>query len=62
MFIYNDFEKILRQVVLRRENLKQQIDNYSDEMIKSIERTQTDLIKKRELIEKQPILTKRERS
>ena len=51
MFIYNDFEKILRQVDLRRENLKQQIDNYSDEMIKSIERTQTDLIKKRELIE-----------
>jgi len=45
MFIYNNFEDIKIQVDLERENLKQKIGNYSDEMIKSVERTQTDLIK-----------------
>jgi len=47
MFIYNYFEDIKRQVDLRREILKQNIDNYSDEMIKSVEKTQTDLIKRK---------------
>jgi hypothetical protein len=47
MFIYNNFEDIKIQVYLKRENLKQKIGNYSDEMIKSAERTQTDLIKRK---------------
>ena len=37
MYIYNFFEDIKRQVDIRREDLKFKIDNYSDEIIKSVE-------------------------
>jgi len=45
MYIYNFFEDIKRQVDIRREDLKFKIDNYSDEIIKSVELNQTNCIK-----------------
>jgi hypothetical protein len=42
-FIYEYFEEIKRQVDLRREDLKFKIDNYSDEIIQSIESSKANL-------------------
>jgi len=39
-YIYDYFEDIKRQVVIRRDDLKIKIDNYSDEIIKSLELNQ----------------------
>ena len=44
-YIYEYFEDIKRQVDIRREDLKFKIDNYSDELIKSVETNQMNLIK-----------------
>ena len=44
-YIYEYFEDIKRQVDIRREDLKLKIDEYSDEMIKSVELNQMNLIK-----------------
>ena len=44
-YIYEYFEDIKRQVDIRREDLKLKIDNYSDEIIKSVEMNQMNLIK-----------------
>ena len=44
-YIYDYFEDIKRQVDVRREDLKMKIDQYSDEMILSIEGTQVNYIK-----------------
>ncbi len=44
-YIYEYFEDIKRQVDIRREDLKFKIDNYSDELIKSVETNQRNLIK-----------------
>jgi hypothetical protein len=44
-YIYEYFEDIKRQVDIRREDLKFKIDNYSDELIKSLELNQKNLIK-----------------
>ena len=43
-YIYEYFEDIKRQVDIRREDLKFKIDNYSDEIIKSLELNQKNLI------------------
>jgi len=44
-YIFEYFEDIKRQVDIRREDLKFKIDNYSDEIIKSVETNQINLIK-----------------
>jgi hypothetical protein len=44
-YIYEYFEDIKRQVDIRREDLKFKIDTYSDEIIKSVEMNQMNLIK-----------------
>jgi len=44
-YIYDFFEDVKRQVVIRREDLKFKIDKYSDEIIKSVELDQMNLIK-----------------
>jgi len=44
-YIYDYFEGVKRQVDIRREDLKFKIDKYSDEMIKSVELDQMNLIK-----------------
>ncbi len=44
-YIYDYFEDIKRQVDIRREKLKLEIDEYSDEIIKSLEINQQNLIK-----------------
>ena len=44
-YIYEYFEDIKRQVDIRREDLKEKIDKYSDEVIQSIEGTQVNYIK-----------------
>ena len=44
-YIYDYYEDIKRQVYLRSEDLKQRIDDYSDDMIKSLEINQTMCIK-----------------
>ena len=44
-YIYDYFEDVKRQVDIRREDLKFKIDKYSDELIKSVELNQTNLIK-----------------
>ena len=44
-YIYEYFENIKRQVDIRREDLKFKIDTYSDEIIKSVELNQMNLIK-----------------
>jgi len=44
-YIYEYFEDIKRQVDIRREDLKFKIDTYSDEIIKSVETNQMNLIK-----------------
>jgi hypothetical protein len=51
-YIYDHFEDIKRQVDLRREDLKFKIDTYSDDIIKSIETTQTNCMKVSKEIEK----------
>ena len=43
-YIYEYFEDVKRQVDIRREDLKLKIDNYSDEIIKSVEANQKTLI------------------
>ena len=43
-YIYEYFEDIKRQVDIRREDLKCKIDNYSDEIIESVENNQKTLI------------------
>jgi hypothetical protein len=45
IYIYEYFEDIKRQVDIRREDLKLKIDEYSDEIIKSVEANQQNLIK-----------------
>jgi hypothetical protein len=45
MYIYDYFEDIKREIDLRREGLKQKIDDYSDKMIKSLEVNQMNYIK-----------------
>ena len=45
LYIYGYFEDIKRKVDLRREDLIQRIHNYSDEIIKSIEDTQSECLK-----------------
>ncbi len=42
-YVYDYFEEIKRQVDLRRENLKQEIDEYSDEIIQTINQKQRGL-------------------
>jgi hypothetical protein len=44
-YIYEYFEDIKRQVDIRREDLKFKIDTYSDQIIKSVELDQMNLIK-----------------
>jgi len=44
-YIYKYFEDIKRQIDIRREDLKFKIDNYSDEIIKSVELNQMNSIK-----------------
>ena len=44
-YIYDYFEDIKRQVDIRREDLKFRIDTYSDQIIKSVEMDQMNLIK-----------------
>jgi len=44
-YIYEYFEDIKRQVDIRREDLKMEIDKYSDEVIQSIEGAQLNYIK-----------------
>ena len=44
-YIYGYFEDIKRKVDLRREDLIERIHNYSDEIIKSIENTQSECLK-----------------
>jgi hypothetical protein len=44
-YIYGYFEDIKRKVDLRREDLMERIHNYSDEIIKSIENTQSECLK-----------------
>lgn len=44
-YIYNYFEDFKRQIDLRREVLKEEIDVYSDKLIQSINKTQTYYIK-----------------
>jgi hypothetical protein len=44
-YIYNYFEDVKRQVDIRREDLKFKIDKYSDQIIKSVELDQMNLIK-----------------
>lgn len=44
-YIYNYFEVIKRQVDIRREVLKEKIDNYSNELIQSINETRASYIK-----------------
>ena len=44
-YIYEYFEDIKRQVDIRREDLKFKIDTYSDQIIKSVEMDQMNLIK-----------------
>ena len=44
IYIYEYFEDIKRQVDIRRENLKNQIDKYSDEVIQLIEKSQLNYI------------------
>ena len=44
-FLYNYFAMIINEVDLRRETLKQDIDNYSDSIIEEIERTRADCYK-----------------
>ena len=44
-YIYEYFEDIKRQVDIRREDLKFKIDTYSDQIIKSVESDQMNLIK-----------------
>jgi hypothetical protein len=44
-FIYDYFEDIKRQVDIRREGLKQKIDDYSNEIITSINKNQVNYIK-----------------
>jgi chromosome segregation ATPase len=44
-FIFEYFEKLKRQVDLRREKLKLELDNYSDEIIQSIESAKENCIK-----------------
>jgi hypothetical protein len=44
-YIYEYFEDIKRQIDIRREELKFKIDTYSDEIIKSVELNQKNLIK-----------------
>ena len=51
-YIYDYFEDIKNQVDLRREDLKFKIDTYSDDIIKSIETTQTNCMKMSKEIEK----------
>ena len=43
-YIYEYFEDVKRQVDIRREDLKLKIDNYSDEIVKSVEANQKTLI------------------
>ena len=45
LYIYRYFEDIKRKVDLRREDLIERIHNYSDEIIQSIERTQSECLK-----------------
>ena len=45
MYIYDFFNDIKRQVDMRREVLKNKIDEFSDDLIKSIESSQATLIK-----------------
>jgi uncharacterized protein YpuA (DUF1002 family) len=45
MYLYEYFEDIKRQVDIRREDLKLKIDIYSDELIKSIEKSQLNSLK-----------------
>lgn len=42
IYVYDYFEEIKRQVDMRRENLKLEIDEYSDEMIQKINRIQSE--------------------
>ena len=44
-YIYDYFENIKRQVVIRRDGLKIEIDNYSNQIIKSVELNQKNFIK-----------------
>ena len=44
-YLYEYFENIKRDVELRREELKEKIDTYSDEMIKQIEASRVNCIK-----------------
>jgi len=44
-YIYDYFEDVKRQVDIRREDIKFKIDKYSDEIIKSVELDQMNLIK-----------------
>jgi len=44
-FIYDYFEKVKRDVDLRRENLKQEVDRCSDQMIEQIEMTKFECMK-----------------
>ena len=48
-YVYDYFEEIKRQVDLRRENLKQEIDEYSEKLIGQINKTQAEC---RELAQK----------
>ena len=45
VYIYDYFEDVKRQVDIRREDLKLKIDNYSDDLIKSIDVNQKNYIK-----------------
>jgi len=44
-YIFEYFEELKRQVDLRRDKLKLELDNFSDEIIKSIESTKDNFIK-----------------
>ena len=54
-FINGHFDKIKRNVVLRRADLIQRIDNYSEEIIKSIESTQQKYLKMSQLTARKSI-------
>ena len=45
MFIYDYFEEIKRQVDLRRETLKHEIDEYSDKILEQVEKAKSDSMK-----------------
>jgi hypothetical protein len=44
-YIYEYFSSIIRQVDLRREKLKSEIDDYSDDIIQNVGRAQSELIR-----------------